>query len=29
MIDAFIGTTDGVLPLRDGTLERLGLEGRR
>ena len=28
MSDAFIGTTDGVLALRDGALERLGLEGR-
>ena len=28
MTDAFIGTTDGVLTLRDGALERLGLEGR-
>jgi photosystem II stability/assembly factor-like uncharacterized protein len=26
--DALIGTTDGVFTLRDGALERLGLEGR-
>ena len=28
MTGAFIGTTDGVFTLRDGALERLGLEGR-
>jgi photosystem II stability/assembly factor-like uncharacterized protein len=28
MTDAFIGTTSGVLRLRDGALEPLGLEGR-
>src|SRR5215210_4191574 len=29
MVDAFLGTTSGVLRLRDGALEPLGLEGRR
>jgi photosystem II stability/assembly factor-like uncharacterized protein len=29
MVDALIGTTDGVFRLRDGTLERLGLDGHK